>query len=94
MATDTTKKEAKSTGEINKLRRADVSVHGRLDTSLNALCAAISRCEDWRALGATHLSVNTMGAGLPSPQAQTVSAPWLTTTHAAPRRAISRASPS
>ncbi|GAB3740903.1 acetolactate synthase 2 catalytic subunit [Silanimonas algicola] len=37
-------------GEINKLRRADVSVHGRIDNSLNALCAAISRCDEWRTL--------------------------------------------
>ncbi|MGL6291684.1 MAG: thiamine pyrophosphate-dependent enzyme, partial [Silanimonas sp.] len=37
-------------GEINKLRRADVSVHGRIDNSLNALCAAISRCSEWQAL--------------------------------------------
>jgi len=37
-------------GEINKLRRADVSVHGQIAHSLNALCAAISRCADWQML--------------------------------------------
>jgi acetolactate synthase-1/2/3 large subunit len=37
-------------GEINKLRRADVSVHGQIAHSLNALCAAATTCEEWRAL--------------------------------------------
>ena len=42
-------------GEINKLRRADVSLHGQIGNSLNALCAAITRCDEWRDLCAARV---------------------------------------
>lgn len=37
-------------GEISKLRFADIALHGELGTSLQALCAASSHCDPWRAL--------------------------------------------
>lgn len=42
-------------GEISKLRFADVALHGELGTSLQALCAASSHCDPWRALCAQRM---------------------------------------
>jgi len=42
-------------GEIGKLRFADVALHGELGTSLQALCAASSHCDPWRALCAERM---------------------------------------
>ena len=43
-------------GEISKLRFADVALHGELSTSLQALCAASSHCDPWRALCAQRMN--------------------------------------
>jgi alkanesulfonate monooxygenase SsuD/methylene tetrahydromethanopterin reductase-like flavin-dependent oxidoreductase (luciferase family) len=47
---------------------ADVGIEGRLNISNTAPDDWARAVEDWRSLGATHLGVNTMGAGLASPR--------------------------
>jgi probable F420-dependent oxidoreductase len=46
-----------------------VGIEGRVNIANASPADWRKAVEDWRALGATHLSVNTMGAGLESPQA-------------------------
>jgi len=56
--------------ELKRARRdpSTVGIEGQM-----RLSAGIEECQrvasDWKALGATHLSLNTMNAGLTSPQA-------------------------
>src|SRR3984957_4355167 len=42
---------------------ADIGLEGRVNYT-GDLDAALTSVEDWRAVGATHVSINTMGAGL------------------------------
>jgi probable F420-dependent oxidoreductase len=48
---------------------AAIGIEGRVSISNSTPDEWRRRVEAWRALGATHLSVNTMGAGLATPQA-------------------------
>jgi alkanesulfonate monooxygenase SsuD/methylene tetrahydromethanopterin reductase-like flavin-dependent oxidoreductase (luciferase family) len=48
--------------------RESVGIEGRLDVGRVAPEEWASQTEAWRSLGATHISVNTMNAGLHSPQ--------------------------
>jgi alkanesulfonate monooxygenase SsuD/methylene tetrahydromethanopterin reductase-like flavin-dependent oxidoreductase (luciferase family) len=45
-----------------------VGIEARLDVSRVRPDEWIAQTEAWRSLGATHISVNTMNAGLGSPQ--------------------------
>jgi probable F420-dependent oxidoreductase len=47
---------------------SDLGIEGRVNIANSTSDDWRKVVEDWRALGATHLSVNTMGAGLSSPQ--------------------------
>lgn len=47
---------------------AAVGIEGRMSVTRGAPEEWVERAEAWRALGATHLSVNTMGGGFTSPQ--------------------------
>lgn len=49
-------------------RTEDVGIEGRINMSMTAEDQWGSDLEAWRELGATHVSFNTMGAGLSSPQ--------------------------
>jgi hypothetical protein len=42
---------------------ADIGLEGRVNYT-GDLDAALASVENWRAVGATHVTVNTMGAGL------------------------------
>jgi hypothetical protein len=42
---------------------ADIGLEGRVNYT-GDLDAALTSIETWRAVGATHVSINTMGAGL------------------------------
>jgi hypothetical protein len=43
---------------------AGIGLEGRVNYA-GDLDAALASIEDWRAVGATHVTINTMGAGLP-----------------------------
>jgi probable F420-dependent oxidoreductase len=43
---------------------AEIGMEGRVDWGDGGLDAAVTSVEDWRAAGATHVSINTMRAGL------------------------------
>jgi probable F420-dependent oxidoreductase len=47
---------------------ASIGIEGRMSVGAVAENEWARRADEWRALGATHLSVNTMGAGFTSPQ--------------------------
>ncbi len=47
---------------------ASVGIEGRMSVTRGSPDEWVERAEAWRALGATHLSVNTMGGGFTSPQ--------------------------
>jgi probable F420-dependent oxidoreductase len=47
---------------------AAVGIEGRMSVTRGSPEEWVERAEAWRALGATHLSVNTMGGGFTSPQ--------------------------
>jgi probable F420-dependent oxidoreductase len=47
---------------------ADVGIEGRVSVAQDAPDAWAERARAWRDLGATHLAVNTMGAGFTSPR--------------------------
>jgi probable F420-dependent oxidoreductase len=45
-----------------------VGIEGRFGLTIGGAAEWVQRAREWRDLGATHLSVNTMGAGLASPR--------------------------
>ena len=47
---------------------ASFDIEGRMRLSIGGAQEWAERAEEWRAIGATHLSVNTMNAGLSSPR--------------------------
>ena len=47
---------------------ARLGIEGRMRLTIGAAREWADRADEWRAVGATHLSVNTMNAGLSSPQ--------------------------
>ena len=49
--------------------RADIGIEVRLHSRLGDLSTNLQRMEAWRAAGATHISLNTMGAGFQTPAA-------------------------
>jgi probable F420-dependent oxidoreductase len=51
---------------------ASIGIEGRISIAQSTPDTWAQQAEDWSALGATHLSVNTMRAGLPSPDAHIV----------------------
>ena len=48
---------------------ATIGIEARVSYKPDDLAALLSQARAWRAIGATHLGVNTMGAGLPDPTA-------------------------
>jgi probable F420-dependent oxidoreductase len=57
-------------GYIEKAGRTPsaVGIEGRFGLAIGGPAEWVQRAKEWRDLGATHLSVNTMGAGLASPR--------------------------
>ena len=57
-------------GYITEVGRAPsaVGIEGRFSLAIGGPAEWVQRAREWRDIGATHLSVNTMGAGLASPR--------------------------
>jgi alkanesulfonate monooxygenase SsuD/methylene tetrahydromethanopterin reductase-like flavin-dependent oxidoreductase (luciferase family) len=57
-------------GYITEAGRAPsaVGIEGRFSLAIGGPAEWVQRAREWRDIGATHLSVNTMGAGLASPR--------------------------